>query len=43
MKEGSGNAAFLINLIWATFLDPDDFRSLSMGAMWDFSEGPGLP
>jgi len=24
-------------------LDPDDIRSLSVGAMWDFPEGPGRP
>jgi len=24
-------------------LDPDDVRSLSMGAIWGFCEGPGHP
>jgi len=42
MKEGSGNGAFLINLIWV-FLDPDYVRRLSLGAIRNFCEGPGLP
>jgi hypothetical protein len=40
--EGSGNTASLIKLIWALYLDPDDVRSLSMEATWNFSEGPGI-
>jgi hypothetical protein len=45
MKEGSGNGASLIKLIWATLFwgDPDNVRSLSVGAIWNFSERPGLP
>jgi len=40
--EGSENEESLINLIWAPFLDPDCVRSLSLGAIWNFCEGPGL-
>jgi len=40
--EGSVNGAYLINLIWAPFLDPDYVRSLSLGAIWYFCEGSGL-
>jgi hypothetical protein len=43
MKEGSGNTASLIKLIWAPFLDPDYVRSLSLGTIWNFCEGQGLP
>jgi hypothetical protein len=43
MKVGSGNGASLIKLILAPFLDPDYVRSLSLGASWNFCEGPGLP
>jgi hypothetical protein len=43
MKEGSGNGARLIKLIWAHFLDPGYFGSLSLSAIWNFCEGPGLP
>ena len=43
MKEGSGNGASLITLRWAPFLDPDYIRTLSLGAIWNFCEGPGLP
>jgi hypothetical protein len=43
MKELSGNVAYLIKLIWTTFLDPEYVRSVSMGANWNFCEGPGLP
>jgi len=43
MKEGSGNGASLINLTWVPFLDSDYVRNLSLGATWNFSEGPGLP
>jgi len=25
------------------FLDPEDIKSLSLGATWNFCEGPGLP
>jgi len=25
------------------FLDPEDVRSISLGAMWNFSRGTGLP
>jgi hypothetical protein len=42
MKDGSGNGASLITLIWA-LLDPDYVRSLSLGANWNFYEGPWLP
>jgi len=42
MKEGSGNGTSLIKLIWALYLDPDDVRSLSMEAKWNFSEQSGL-
>jgi hypothetical protein len=39
----SGNGASLIKLIWALFLgDPDYVRRLSLGAIWNFCEGPGL-
>jgi len=30
-------------LIWAPSLDPDYVRSLSLGAIWNFCEGPGFP
>jgi hypothetical protein len=43
MKEGSGNGASVMKLIWAPFLDPDYVRCLSMGEIWNFYEGPGLP
>ena len=36
-KEGSVNEASLIKLIWAPFFDPDYVRSLSLGAVWNFS------
>jgi len=42
MKEGSGNGASFINLIWVLFLDPDNVRSLSLGAIWNCCAGPGL-
>jgi hypothetical protein len=42
MKEGSVNGAYPINLIQVPFLDADYFRSLSLGAIWNFCEGPGL-
>ena len=38
LKEGSGNVASPINF----FLDPDYVGSLSLGAVWNFFEGPGL-
>jgi len=41
--EGSGNGAPLIKSIWAPFLDPDYVTSLSLGAIRNFCEGPGLP
>jgi hypothetical protein len=41
--EGSGNGARLIKSIWAPFLDPDYVRSLSLGVIRNFYEGPGLP
>jgi len=43
MKVGFGNGAPLIKLIWVPFLDPDYVGSLSLGAIWNFCEGPGLP
>jgi len=43
MKVGSANGASLINLTWVPFLDPDYVRCLSLGATWNFSEGPRLP
>ena len=43
MKEGFGNGAVLINLVWAPFFDPDYVRSLNLGAMWNCCEGSGLP
>jgi hypothetical protein len=43
MKEGSGNGSSLIKLIWAHFLDPDYVINLSLGAIWNFCEGPRLP
>jgi hypothetical protein len=41
--EGSGNGESPLNLIWASFLNPDYVRSLSLGEIWNFFEGPGLP
>jgi hypothetical protein len=41
--EGVGNGASLIKLIWAPVLDPDYVMSQSLGAIWNFCEGPGLP
>jgi len=32
-----------MKLIWAPFLDPDYFKSLSLGAIWNCCKGPGLP
>ena len=29
--------------IWAPFLDPEDIKSLSLGTIWYFSKGTGLP
>jgi len=43
MKEGSGNGPSLITLILSHFLDPDCVMSLSVGAIWNCCEGPGLP
>jgi len=43
MKGGSGNGASLIKLVWASFSDPDYVRSLSLGAIWNFCEGPWFP
>jgi len=45
VKEGSGNGRYFIKLIWVPFLflDPDYVRSLSLGAIWNCCEGPGLP
>jgi hypothetical protein len=28
--------------IWVTFLEPEDIKILSLGAIWNFSEGTGL-
>jgi len=41
--EGSGNGAPLIKSIWAPFLDSDYVTYLSLGAITNFCEGPGLP
>jgi len=41
--EGSGNGAPLIKSIWALFLDTDYVPSLSLGAIRNFCERPGLP
>jgi hypothetical protein len=30
-------------LIWAPFLDPEDTKSVSLGAIWNFSKLTGLP
>ena len=38
-----GNGASLIKLILAPFLDQDYVRTLSLGAIWNFCEGPELP
>jgi len=27
----------------SSFLDPEDIKSLSVGAIWNFSKGTGLP
>ena len=43
MENGSGNVASLINLIWAPFVNPYYVRSLSLGAIWNCSDGPRLP
>jgi hypothetical protein len=44
VKEGCGNRASFIKLILALFLPLlDKVRSLSLGAIWNFIEGPGLP
>jgi hypothetical protein len=43
MREGYGNGASIIKLIWALFLDPDYIRSLDLGAIWNCCGGPGLP
>jgi len=40
LMEGSGNGASLIILFWASFFDPDYFSSLSLGAIWNFCDGP---
>jgi len=42
MREGSENGASLINLMCSS-LDPDYVKSLNLGAIWNFCEGPGLP
>jgi hypothetical protein len=43
-KEGCGYRESFIKLILALFLPlPDKVRSLSLGAIWNFIEGPGLP
>jgi len=28
--------------IWVPFLDPEDFKVLSLGAIWNFGKGTGL-
>jgi hypothetical protein len=28
--------------IWVPFLDPDDIKILSLGAIWNFGKGTGL-
>jgi len=28
--------------IWVPFLDPEDIKILSLGAIWNFSKGTGL-
>jgi len=28
--------------IWVPFLDPEDIKILSLGAIWNFNKGPGL-
>ena len=40
---GFGNGASLVKLFGAPFLDPDYVRSPSLGSIWNYSEGPGLP
>jgi hypothetical protein len=30
------------NYIWVPFLDPEDIRISSLGAIWDFGKGTGL-
>jgi len=30
------------NYIWVPFLDPEDIKILSLGAIWNFSKGKGL-
>jgi hypothetical protein len=42
MKEGSGHGASLIKLIGAHFWTQNVW-SLSLGAISNFCEGPGLP
>jgi hypothetical protein len=41
MKEGSGNGTSLIDLMFSV-LDPDYFKSLGLGTVWNLYEGPGL-
>jgi hypothetical protein len=28
--------------IWVPFLDPEDIKSISLGAIWNFGKGTGL-
>jgi hypothetical protein len=39
--ERPQNGATIINM--GSFLNPDYVKNLSLGAMWNFCEGPGIP
>jgi len=43
MREGCGNRTSLIKLIWVSYLDPSYVKSLSVGVIWNFCEGPEFP
>ena len=38
--ETSGS---LRHVYLGSFLEPEDFKSISLGAIWNFSKGTGLP
>ena len=45
-EPGGGSSAGIFErkekYIWIPFLDPDNIKILSLGAIWNFSKGTGL-